>query len=250
MPGSGTGSERAGEYTGPCTVTVSSPANGGVFDTSGGNSNEATMALNGQSLCSGTVTWSFQWSYMTGNGNTYNASDSTQTTTGQQSNFSPTVGNGGNASVTVSVNNGTPTTWTVYVDGVLISSANITGQLVALYSNGARTHLLMGIAEVESSYRPFTLRSKYAINGYWPTESYDGGSHVGLMQVPMSMANAFDWTANMRAGSSLFSTKRQASYNYNASEVNANPHLPDLTDIQVENDALVFYGPYGSLGHY
>ena len=257
----GSGGANAFAYAGSCqassggsaTVTncangIGSPANGAVSSTTGGNSNRATMSLNPDSTCSTSANWSIYWYYTTGNGTTYTGSDDVTTPTNQSTNFSPSVGNGGEGSATINVG-GALLELTLYLNGVSIAPANITGQLGAIY-NGPHPHLLTGIAQVESSYQPFVNVSKYLVSGYWPNESYDGGSHVGLMQVPMNMQNAFDWTANMRAGSSLFTQKVASATNYSNAQVSSHPGLPALSGTQLEYDACVLYGPYGASGHY
>lgn len=137
-----------------------------------------------------------------------------------------------------------------YVDGASIPASAITSRLIALYSSGARTNLLTGIAQREASYQRFVNRDLYSTLGLWPNESYDGGSHVGLMQMPNGMAVAFDWMSNTAAGESLFQSKLGSAKSIMAGYQAGHPNLPTLTGVQLENDALVYYGPFGGSGPY
>ena len=51
----------------------------------------------------------------------------------------------------------------------------------------------------------------------WPLESYDGGSHIGLMQVPLSMHNAWNWEKNTEKGADIFYQKDPECYENYAS---------------------------------
>ena len=143
-------------------------------------------------------------------------------------------------------------TRTAYVDGTAIPNATVTSRLTGLYSGGATPNLLAHIAAWESGcYCQFKLGSLFGVSGRWPVESYDGGSHVGLMQVPNGMVNAFDWVTNTQAGSAVFQQKLTYVRNWVSGQRNGHPTLPDLSGSQYEDDALVFYGPFAvELEHY
>ncbi|MFQ6082400.1 MAG: hypothetical protein ACE5WD_03465, partial [Candidatus Aminicenantia bacterium] len=70
----------------------------------------------------------------------------------------------------------------VTITGVTIPETLITDRLVQLY-HGPTARLMTGLAQVESSYLQFSTRTLYNRTDLWPQESYDGGSHIGLMQV-------------------------------------------------------------------
>lgn len=78
-----------------------------------------------------------------------------------------------------------------YVVGVPIPDSEITSRLLTLY-RGVTRNLLTGIAMKESSYRQFSDRTLFGYAGKWPLESYDGGSHIGLMMVPITMADSWN----------------------------------------------------------
>jgi len=132
-----------------------------------------------------------------------------------------------------------------FVVGSPIPDATITARLVSLY-NGATPNLLTGIAAVESSYRQFASRTLFGFSGSWPVESFDGGSHIGLMQMPVNKTDAWDWHANTRDGANLFADKLRAARRIEGRIRKQTPGLPRLTDIQIENMAVVLYGPFAS----
>jgi hypothetical protein len=101
-----------------------------------------------------------------------------------------------------------------------------------------------GIAEKESSYQQFHNRSLYGVTDLWPTESYDGGSHIGLMQLPVSMLLAWNWLENTLSGVDLFRQKLAAAIRNEQRIIATHPGLRHLTRVEVENMALVLYGPY------
>jgi len=238
-----------------CVLTVNNPVNGQVFSLSS-NYNSATIPLNASSNCTGSsVTWQFAYSYTAGNGTPYSSGvGNTTTSLGQNGNWQSS-GEGGQGTITASATAtgamGPLTANLVsYIDGTTIPNSTITSQLQNLYSSGATRDLLTGIAMLESNYQQFVTRELYGTSGYWPNESYDRGSHVGLMQMPNGMGDAFDWTQNTADGASLFQQKISVAQSV-VSGYRANcSGLPGLTAQQLENDALVYYGPYGASGPY
>jgi hypothetical protein len=129
-----------------------------------------------------------------------------------------------------------------YIVGVPIPDSKITSRLYSLY-NGATPNLLTGIAMKESSYRQFSNITLFGYTGNWPTESYDGGSHIGLMQVPITMADAWDWKTNTQTGANMFAEKVQIAKSIERQLRREYRGLRRLTDVEIENMALVLYGP-------
>lgn len=132
----------------------------------------------------------------------------------------------------------------VAIAGHALTEAEITAQLVSIYSTGATPRLLTGIAQQESSYLQFKTRTLYGISALWPQESFDGGSHIGLMQMPVSMEMAWDWKANTQGAAALFNQKLSFARRYEGIIQRAHTGLGALSNVQLENMALVFYGPY------
>jgi hypothetical protein len=133
-----------------------------------------------------------------------------------------------------------------YIVGSAIPDNVITSQLLNLYSHGATPNLLTGIASVESSYQQFSPATLYGYSANWPKESYDGGSHVGLMQMPTSTQHAWDWLVNASDAAALFSDKLAAATRIERRIRKLYHGLHHLTDVEIENMALVLYGPYAS----
>lgn len=132
------------------------------------------------------------------------------------------------------------------ITGVALAEATITTRLVDLYRNGDTPRLMTGIAQVESSYLQFRTRTLYGRSDLWPTESFDGGSHMGLMQMPITMAHAWNWETNTADGVDLFQEKLRAAHRIMRRIINANHGLRQLTGVELENMALVLYGPNAS----
>jgi hypothetical protein len=127
-----------------------------------------------------------------------------------------------------------------------IPDSEITARLLSLYQ-GPTPNLLTGIANLESTYRQFFQRKLYGVSALWPNESnQDGGSHVGLMQMPTSQADAWDWHANTSDAAALFSAKIAAAGRLANRIISNYPSLPALTGVQIENMALVLYWPYAN----
>ncbi|HLI84442.1 MAG TPA: hypothetical protein VKV17_11020 [Bryobacteraceae bacterium] len=84
--------------------------------------------------------------------------------------------------------------------------------------------------------------------GMWPNESCDGGSHIGLMMVPTTMADAFNWQQNATDGVHLFANdKLRRAGKYEDYCMSVYPKLRALTLQESELDGLVFYGPGATL---
>lgn len=137
----------------------------------------------------------------------------------------------------------------IYVVGDTLTEDEITNRLTTLYRTGATPRLLTGIADKESTYRQFELRTKYDQSALWPVESReDGGSHIGLMQVASAGAqgvkNAWDWLENTEQAMLLFREKLALGRNLENRIRNTRPGLRELTAVERENMALALYGPY------
>jgi len=144
----------------------------------------------------------------------------------------------------------------VYVDGTSVPLSTVKTQMKADYSfPGGTPNLPLGMACRESRFRQFsttTLKSSqgptiplllWGINACWPNQSYDGGSHIGITQVPSSMDNGFDWLNNTYQGVTvtLVQDKIGSAQRYETQKRNQYPALPALTTAQTENNALFFY---------
>lgn len=134
---------------------------------------------------------------------------------------------------------------TIYITGTSIPNSTITDRLVTLYG-GTTPNLMTGIADRESSYRHFSTRTLYGFSAMWPLEAYDGGSHVGLMMMPVSQTSAWDWLVNTQSGVSLFSDKLATALRLENRIIAQHSGLRALTSTERENMALVLYGPHAS----
>jgi hypothetical protein len=137
-----------------------------------------------------------------------------------------------------------------FVTGLSISPQDITNRLVNLYvkSAGATPRLMTGIAQVESSYLQFKSRSLYGVVASWPLESYDGGSHIGLMMMPTAekIDYAWNWLTNTSAGIDLFQQKLASARSIMKKIVKSHNGLRALSPVELEHMALVLYGPAAS----
>lgn len=148
------------------------------------------------------------------------------------------------------------------ITGVAIPDAEITNRLVSLY-RGPSSGLMAGLAMKESSYMQFTEvylagpnRGQpvilYGRNDKWPNESYDGGSHIGLMMIDMAREpikeRAWNWLNNTDYGVKFFSgEKRSMALNWEKkikteARTLYNCQLRNLTEVERENMTLVLYG--------
>lgn len=144
------------------------------------------------------------------------------------------------------------------ITGVVIPSSDITDRLVSLYNRGETPRLLTGIAMKESTYRQFCIPGppgnctggQSALynkpNEDWPLESYDGGSHVGLMQMPITMPYAWNWQENTASAADLFREKISIARSLMRRIIRTHRGLRHLTNLEIENMALVLYGPHAS----
>jgi hypothetical protein len=149
-----------------------------------------------------------------------------------------------------------------YIDGTNPGERAITGKLVALYANspsfppGGTENLLTGVADKESNYQQFRsfTHPTYNILGSWPydnDEAPDGsGGYVGLLQVPTEMATAFSWVGNAERGLQVLEEKLGVARRNEQQRRSDHPQLPPLTATQLEDNALIKYGPHGNHGYY
>lgn len=142
---------------------------------------------------------------------------------------------------------------TATITGVAIPDNLITTRLENLYRNGATPRLMTGIAMVESTYRQFAVITLYNRSDRWPLESFDGGSHIGLMQVVTAMDRAWNWETNTEFGVNLYQRDKLGAARRIMNRIiqanhdpRNNRRLRRLTDVELENMALVLYGPHAS----
>jgi hypothetical protein len=191
------------------------------------------------------ISWSLKLSYKTSGGRGASSSTQTFTTQPAATQKETYTSIGGQLQATATQVKSTAKV-TMTITGEPIPNGTITSQLDSLYSSGATPNLLTGIAERESSYQQFDgTETLYGLTGYWPNESKeDGGSHIGLMMVATTADRAWDWTANTIYGASIFQDKLAAAGRNATKIIKANKGLPALTPVQLENMALLLYGPY------
>jgi len=166
--------------------------------------------------------------------------------------FALDSGTGGNLTFTASWTNASnkkrALSRTVHVDGTQIPTSMLKSALISRYQTLQPTgtsNLFTGIAWNESKYKQFVQFPWHQINGCWPNQSYDGGSHIGITQVPTTMNEAYDWGANVVGGVNLFSTdKMNAAVAWENTQRSSHPQLRALSTAERERDALVFWGPY------
>src|SRR5882724_1169165 len=172
---------------------------------------------------------------------------------------------------------------TFYVEGPDNIDPNLTtNQLFASYTSSASRsypsdgtpNLLTGVEMHEATYHQFWtvlstpipnedlfgLYSKFGIAAQWPHESYDKGTHIGLMMVKTTASAAWNWLTNINTGMGVFSgtppapdteNKVEAAIRYEGYILNGKPGNPKitkwvpkpraLTGVERENNALVLY---------
>jgi hypothetical protein len=130
-----------------------------------------------------------------------------------------------------------------------VRPSRITGKLVGLYG-GATPRLLTGIAQTESTYRQFATSTLFGISAMWPVESFDGGSHIGLMQMPTAENPEFAWSwpVNAESAARLFGDKLATAGRLERRIIQANNGLRALSAEERENMALCLYGPGAMAG--
>lgn len=111
---------------------------------------------------------------------------------------------------------------------------------------------MTGLAMAESSYQQFRDFTLFERDDKWPNESKkDGGSHIGLMMVVTTPLRAWDWLINTGFGVDFFVNEKLATSRRIVNKFREDrPSLRDLTPVEHENNALIFYGPFGGGGPY
>jgi hypothetical protein len=249
------------------TCDVSITNDGQSYPLNTNNYRQATIPLlaTATSSCSGTVSWSLTFFYKTTGGmaaarwGPYTASGALNSSV----NVTTDIGVGGRAEVIATVTiSGISTTLaaTLYVTGTVIPESIVTTKLRNMYA-GATPALLTGIANKETRYATggtfngqfsrYRLKPKVGavpltpvdVEGYWPTEPEDGGSHIGLMQVVARPLAAWDWEENALEGAGVYQEALQwATNSYETGMRSAcSNKLPYLDAIARENNALRFY---------
>lgn len=146
-----------------------------------------------------------------------------------------------------------------YVVGTEVPQSLIISQLLSSYV-GVTPDLMAKLAKKESGIRQFCIAGMncpsaqpdlYNINEYWPEESFDGGSHIGIMMMPVTMKDAWDWTQNTMDGVNLYKNKVTIGINYERQIVQQwaktyKVQLRNLTVTERETMGLVLYGPNAS----
>lgn len=150
-----------------------------------------------------------------------------------------------------------------------IPYSTITSQLESLYSSVSyilykgnkvsfspvTPELMAQVATVESSERQFADKGLYYSDSSWPLESpketvkrrtIPAGAHIGLMQLPTTMADAWDWLQNAHDGVLLpndysFQDKLGTGY-WLSVKLGGALHLA-LSSCQLEEMALELNGP-------
>lgn len=210
------------------------------------------------SAATGTVNWTAELEYDTSTPRSMPGLTSTFTTEGTATHKLYYQSRGGRLKVSASTSaaQACPVEY-VYILGSQIPDDTITTRLVSLYSTGPTPRLYTGIAKQESNYRQFTQTTKYGHAGLWPTESYDGGSHVGLMQVASSgstitgsqgVFNAWSWIENTTSADTLFREKMRTAARLYLRMRTAAPGIRELTGPELENMAVTLYGPGAAAG--
>ena len=237
----------------PPLLTIIQPSDGSVIPY--GNTFVATDPITfqadpGPANTSVVVSWTTTLEYATSAGTGAYSSDQAFSTTGNGTTPVTYNSTGGQVTVNAAANiegqviSAKPVT--IFVTGIVIPDSTITPELLSLYS-GPTPRLLVGIADKESSYAQFRTLTLYGHNALWPNESaQDGGSHIGLMQMPtVGAARIWNWTQNATDGANwLAVTKLGIARSLVAQIRAAHPTLPDLTAAQYEQYALELYGDH------
>jgi len=245
--------DTAHRCTAPLLVIVR-PTDQSSFSLSAANSTATPLvpfqADPGAANTATSINWALQLEYQTSGGRGAHTEPYSFTTLGTGTNQQTYASTGGKLTVRASAvidgirQNAGPNV--AYIVGVSIPNGSITDRLVLLYAGGATPRLLTGIAMMESTYRQFTVSTLYNYSGLWPLESYDGGSHVGLMMMPVSTGHAWDWLANTQDAETLFEQKLAIARSRETQIIAMHPGLPPLSDTDRERMALLLYGPGAS----
>jgi hypothetical protein len=245
----------------PCSAgfSIVKPDNNSSFPLSSNNTT-ATDSISFQSngKTKSTTSWNVQVSYAASTGKgasraTKNFSSSNNSSVSEQF---QSMGGQGDVLATCQATSGTNQTAniTITITGAPISQSDIINRLDSLYGPGQPTpDLMTRISRHESSLQQFVPMELFGVSALWPNESHivgpnghaiPDGSHIGLMQVPNTMQDAFDWTINTQDGVNLFFQKLALASSNEIRIQATHPGLPDLTPFQMENMALELYGDH------
>jgi hypothetical protein len=199
------------------------------------------------------ISWTVGLNYTTSGGvGPFTASNISFTTTSGLAHNAALHGVGGQANISVSQDS-TTATEAGTITGSAIPASNITARLTSLYAptnvTGYTPQLLCQIAMQESTYMQFKKRTLYGVSALWPNENGNtptvlAGTYIGLLQVPTSMATAFDWYSNTEKGANIFMNKIAAVLRYQNRQVARVTNLPAMSGLQIEDSALSLYGGF------
>jgi len=238
-----------GNFYSGSAVIISSPTQNDTYPVGGAGYDVAgPIVFNATAANNSKLSWTVALTYTTTGGDCAQCvtSDTFQTPAGKDKDKSYT-NKGGQIVATATDSLSNAASVTVYVVGTSIPTSTEVSLLDSIYS-GPTSNLMSGIAQVESSTMQFAQETNFGIASYWPTESYDGGSHIGLLQLPVAMAVAWDYQTNSIQGEQLFDQKIATATRLMNKAIAAYSGLPTLTAVQLENMGLVLYGPYAAAG--
>ncbi|HEY7335718.1 MAG TPA: putative Ig domain-containing protein [Bryobacteraceae bacterium] len=245
-----------------CPVSV---ANDGQKYSLGSDYLTTTIPLLATSSCSGTVVWTLNFFYQSSGGTGTSTSGPYQISgnLNQTANYQTPAGAGGRIDVSVAITIAGQTTTqgvTFYVDGTAIPNATIDARLQALFAGRALPYLMAGVAWHESNYMQFNPNTTlFGQSGRWPIENFatgktPAGKCIGLMQLcPSSMSRAYDWTVNTAdALNTVYNPFYQKAVTFQNQTITYNCNtpcfLPQMTEQQLELEALTWYGGFGANG--
>jgi hypothetical protein len=233
-------------------LEIQQPSNEDDFDITQDNyttTNGITFQANIEPTgVSGDIEWELDLEYQTAGG--YGSgSDHREFQSAAGANHTETYSSMGgkvtiNASVTIDESTATDGPIYITVTGTAIPDATITARLKTLYDpeSGGTDSICCGIASKESSYIQFKPGcTKYGRTDRWPHESFDGGTHIGLMQVETTFTRAWDWLKNTEKGVNIYEENINQSHIHVNNVRSAHPGLRDLTAVEHENNALSIY---------
>jgi hypothetical protein len=133
-----------------------------------------------------------------------------------------------------------------------ISGATTPGLLTQIAMQESGTYQQFGDPPATSgkhAYYPFGIIDSWPVESAVTNDSKARGSHIGLMQVPVTQQDAWNWLLNTADGFAVFQAKVNLAYSladeeYETYTAQGNPTtLPKLTACQLEEMALELYGP-------
>ena len=248
--------------TGLCQFKVAAPQNGSKFSLDTGTPPSVQVPIEAMvGNQDAPATWNFQFGYKTRGSFSFTGPSRLANSVFNLKTRFTVYSEGGQVNGTASStqNKGQSKT-TFYIDGQNPPAGVIANRLISAYAaimpSGGTQRLMIGLAQKESTFQQFASfkHPTYQLAGTWPNDNASApggaGGHVGLLQVSTAMDTAFDWTANISASASLLSVKLASARSVMNSYRSRYPRLPVLSGAQLEDDAVIYYGPYGSIGAY